>query len=516
MLDFIWLIPLLPLLSAVLLAVFTLFNLFQGEAGEKVTVAILLSALSLSFFLLIGLDILFLTSTLPNTIIAGTWFQSGDYQINFSFILDGYSLIMATQVALICLITVRFSVNYLHREKGFQRFFMVMGAFSCAMLLIFMAGNLVLVFVGWELAGVSSYLLICYFYDRENAAENATRIFITNRIGDVGFIVAIALSFIWFGGVEWDNILHPKYEIPALFAGFICLGLLLAAMVKSALVPFSPWIAKALEGPTPSSAIFYGSLMVHAGVYLMIRIYPLLAQADVLLYLMIIIGILTAFYGWLSGLVQTDVKSGLIFSTTAQIGLMFVEIGLGWTLFAFIHLVLHSMWRAYQFLHAPGLMHLVPNKPRPVSRWLQKHPRLFTMALQRFWLDYIGDWLLVRPTKALSQDLHDFEQQIVIRLTGFPKPTSVVDALPSNKQSQESNLSLGGNLGIGKGIIGHLMYKTAFLLSKFEERFILQGAGSGLQQLFVQLGYYLTQIDLLLSRPRYLLVLIMATWAVII
>ncbi len=514
MLEFIWLIPIFPLFAAVLIGLSVMLQLNQGEKGEKRTALLLMSALGLSLLSLLILDIGAFFYNVPGHLVSARWFGSGDYQVMFSFTLDHFGLVMATLSVFICLITVRFSINYLHREAGFQRFFMVMGIFSSAMLLIFMAGNVVLTFAGWELAGVSSYLLIGYFYDRENAAENATLAFITNRIGDVGFVLGIALSLLWLGGVEWPDILAPKSQIHTLNAGLIGLGFLIAAMAKSALVPFSPWIGRALEGPTPSSAVFYGSIMVHAGVYLMIRLYPLFEQAPALLVIMIIVGILTALYGWLSGLVQTDVKSGLIFSTTAQIGLMFIEIGMGWILLASIHLVLHSMWRAYQFLHAPGLMHLVPNRPRPALQWLRKKPRLFTMALQRFWLEPMAYWLLVRPTKALAQDTQDFDQQIVIPFIGFPNIKNSVDL--ANTQPIKNKSSLGQNLALGMGLAGHIMLKISILLEWFEARFILQGAGAGLQALLQQLGNYLNQIDSLLSQPRYLLVLIMATFAVII
>jgi NADH:ubiquinone oxidoreductase subunit 5 (subunit L)/multisubunit Na+/H+ antiporter MnhA subunit len=141
-----------------------------------------------------------------------------------------------------------------------------------------MAGNAMLAFIGWELAGLSSYLLIAYAYDRPTATANATRVFVTNRIGDAGFIIAIVLSLFWVGGVEWPDILASSSTLNTLQAGLIITCFLLAALVKSAQVPFAPWIARALEGPTPSSAIFYGALTVHAGLYLVIRLAPLLRE----------------------------------------------------------------------------------------------------------------------------------------------------------------------------------------------------------------------------------------------
>jgi NADH:ubiquinone oxidoreductase subunit 5 (subunit L)/multisubunit Na+/H+ antiporter MnhA subunit len=166
---------------------------------------------------------------------------------------------------------------------------------------------------------------------------------------------------IWLGGAEW-TMLNNTGDLENLQIDLIVGCFLLAALAKSAQLPFSGWITRALEGPTPSSAIFYGSLMVHGGVYLLLRLEPLLSQAPPMMTLIAVLGLLTALYGWISGFVQTDIKTSLMLSTVSQAGLMLLWIGLGWFELAAWHLVLHAIWRAYQFLNAPSMMHMVSRK----------------------------------------------------------------------------------------------------------------------------------------------------------
>ena len=451
----------------------------------------------------------------PGRVQVAEWLRSGDLVLNLGFALDGLGVIMTALVAFICLLALQFSVNYLHREAGFQRFFMVLCLFMAAMELIVMAGSAALAFIGWELAGVSSYLLIAYAFERPNASRNATRAFVTNRIGDAGFILALFLSWHWLGGLEWSTINNEAAQLSTVSADLLALGFLIAALAKSAQVPFAPWITRALEGPTPSSAVFYGSLMVHAGVFLVLRLEPLFVQAPQVASLMLVLGALTALYAWLSGLTQTDVKSALMFSTTAQVGLMFVWCGLGWFQLAAWHLGLHALWRAYQFLHAPAFMHLVSRPARPVPAWLAGRERLRTAALNRFWLEPITDWLLVRPTHALARDVDRFDETVVSRMVGLPEQEHAVSSL-SDWEAQKRLGGTGEVMGQGRGLLGRAMEWLANMLHWFEERLVLRGGGEGLMNTLRHLGRYALRIERLLESPRYLMLLIMATFVVIL
>ena len=418
---------------------------------------------------------------------------------------DGYSLALAALVAFIAFLSIRFSINYLHREPGFRRFFMLLGLFNGAMLLIVMAANAPLMFIGWELAGLSSYLLIAYASTRRTATENANRAFVTNRIGDAAFILGIYFSFRWLGSAAWQDM--AQAAIADIHADLIVGSFLIAAMAKSAQIPFSGWISRALEGPTPSSAVFYGSLMVHAGVFLLIRLESGILHAPLLMVFLTAVGFATALYGWLSALVQTDVKSSFMFSTTAQVGLMFLACGLGWFEWVKWYLPLHMSWRAWQFLHAPSLMHQVQGRQRPAPRWLRNNAWLYNAALRRFWLDPLADASLLRPTRLLAQDLRNFDDRIVNRLVGLPH----LRPLPGSEDPGP-----GSRVGQGRGLAGHFMEVLARGLQWFEEHLILRGGGEALTRGIRRLGEYMQQVEILLSQPRYLILLIAATFVVIL
>jgi hypothetical protein len=374
------------------------------------------------------------------------------------------------------------------------------------MLLIVLAGNAVLTFVGWELAGVSSYLLIGYAYDRPVATGNALWAFITNRIGDAGFILGISLASWWVGSVEWSSLAAWAQggDFDKISARLILFGFLIAAVAKSAQLPFASWIARALEGPTPSSAIFYGAIMVHAGVYLVLRLEPVLLQVpDVMAYLAVV-GLLTALYGWLAGLVQTDVKSALLFATTTQVGLMFLACGLGWFEVAAWHMGLHAAWRAYQFLLAPSYMHLVSEKARPAPSWLAGRQWLYTAALQRFWIEHLAAGALIRPAQSVGRDMRDFDDNVLSHLVGMPE------------RRRAGEEAVADDVIRGHGLAGTFLEWTAERLHRFESHLVMQQGGGPLTRALRRIGDYLLVFEALLERPRYLILAIVATFVVIL
>ena len=530
---FVWLIPFLPMLGALAIGIGFISGKNRGESGENQTTLIANGTALLSLLIVLAVDLHAIVIGVPGQLELAQWFSSGDYQVNLSFNLDTFALVMMTLVAVISVLMIRFSVNYMHREAGYQRFFMIMSLFMGAMLLIVMSGNVVLTFTGWELAGVSSYLLIAYVYDRPVAVKNATRVFVTNRIGDAGFIIAIFLSFHLLKTLEWTEIFAGSSSLTPLGNNILAASFVLAAIAKSAQVPFSPWISRALEGPTPSSAIFYGSLMVHAGVYLIIRLQPVLENSPIIMSTLAFIGLLTVLYGFFSNLVQTDVKSNLIFSTISQVGLMFFSCGMGWFELASWHLVLHALWRAYQFLHAPALMHLMDRKTRPVHPLLKRQGWLYTASLQRFWLDPMADWLLVRPIKSIAHDTERFDEKVINRLVGLPEQTTAITSIADWEMQKSISQTAGllskdqpvkgwhseaekQEVSRGHGFAGKLLEGLADMLFWFEEHLVLKSGGEGLLKLLNLIGHYLLQIEELLSQPRYLMLLILATFVVII
>lgn len=505
---YVWLAPLLPLLAALLIALPMLFGRATGDEQEPDIAGLASGAAFGALLLLLAFDLVVfgaggpVTATVALADWMGDWMRVEKVPLRLSFILDRTSLPFATLVALIGWVSLRFSASYLHREVGFRRFFAVMSLFLSGMLLIVLSGNLVLTFVGWEIVGLSSWLLIGYAWERPQASGNALFVFLTQRIGDAAFLLGIGLAIWSTHSTEWSA-LAGGGALPTGTTGtarLLALGFVVAALAKSAQLPFSPWIARALEGPTPSSAIFYGSLMLHAGVYLVLRLEPLLVQIPDVLALIAAIGLATALYAHLCALVQSDVKSALVFASLTQVGLMFFACGLGLFELATWHLCLHAAWRAYQFLLAPAYMQLVRQPARPVPRWLAAHHRLYTAAVHGFWIESLAHNLLTRPTLALGSDMRALDERVIDPLVGVPRA--------DEHGAQDDALR-------AHGIAERILLDLADHLQRLETRLLLSGDGA-LQQALRRAGGYMETLEVLLEQPRYLMLMVMATFVVIL
>ena len=500
------LIPALPLAAALWIGLAILFGQADGEAYERHTRRIALSASTGSLAATLVLIAARLAGTLPDQIMPGVWLTSGRYQVNLNFITDPLTLALLAVTTLGCLLVTRFAVNYMHRETGFHRFFMILSLFTAAMAVLVMSGNAVLTFIGWEVAGFCSYLLISFFQDRPVAASNATRVFVTNRAGDAGFLLGIALSFHWLGGADWVTVNAGAAGLSPEQAEVLAGCFLLAAIAKSAQVPLAPWLARAMEGPTPSSALFYGMVMIHAGVYLILRLQPLFEQSPIIMAVIAITGAVTALYGFLAGLTQTDIKSSLIFSTSGQAGLMFLACGLGFWRLALIHLCCHAIFRGYQFLSAPSILRqLGGERTRPVSNALAQRPGIYTAALQRFWLDDMIDGIIVRPVQRLASGLSRFDTRVIDRATGLPAPA--VNALSSAAQWEEHHLGVRqmlerapGAIDQEPGLAGRAAEWTAAVFHWIEEQLMFKTAGQRFAVASHRLGWGLNRLERWMGR----------------
>jgi proton-translocating NADH-quinone oxidoreductase chain M len=500
------LIPALPLTAALGIGITLLAGPAPGERYERRTSRIALLASAGSLVAVLALIAIRLTGQLPETVLLGNWLSSGRLQINLLFCTDHLSLTLAALTGLTGLLALRFAVNYMHREPGFHRFFMILSLFIAAIQVLVMAGNAVLTFVGWEVAGLCSYLLIAFFPDRPVAAENATRAFVSNRIGDAGFLFGIALSFQALGGTDWATINAGVAGLTSVQTAMLAGGFLLATMAKSAQVPFAPWLARAMEGPTPSSALFYGAVMVHAGVYLLLRLQPLLESSSTIMALIAAVGLTTALYGFVGGLVQTDIKSALIFATSGQVGLMVLACGLGFWTWALLHLCAHAVVRGYQFFSAPSILRqLSGTRTRPVPAFLARQPRFYTAALQRFRLDELANDYLVRPVQRLARALVLFDTAVVDRATGLSVPA--VNALSSLAQWEERQLGAGRLLERGptaldkeQGIVRWITEWIATAFHWIEEQLIFKAAGQGIVAVSHRLGQGLSGVERWLGR----------------
>lgn len=507
------LIPLMPLLSASAIGIGHLFGVIDGERSESATADIASWTIIMSSLLALTLLIADMLGKNAGSYSLGHWLNSDTLDIQFNFISTGFNVRLAVLFSILLAVVIRFSIDYMHREAGYHRFFFILSLFASAMLLLVLSGNSIGTFVGWEVAGLSSYLLIAYAYDRPVAAANATRVFVTNRIGDAGFILGASLSYAWVDSVNWSFINAQSGQLPATEATAIALCFAVAAFAKSAQLPFTPWLARAMEGPTPSSAVFYGAVMVHAGVYLVILLRPIFEHAPLAMAVVAIAGLMTAVYSFIVGLTQTDVKSSLIFATSGQLGLMFLECGLGFWQLAGWHLCAHAVVRGYQFLTAPSLMHNmqglnIATVNKKVPTWL------FVASLQRFWLDQITDWALVKPVRGLAHDMTYFDDHVVDRLMGAPAPA--IQAISSLAQLEEQMVGahLDNNsdkFAQGSGLAGKLTEWTAAAVHWFEDRFVLHGVGNGAVDYGRRLGHIANRFEQSVFRPRYLMLFVFIT-----
>lgn len=506
------LIPLLPFIASAAIGVGHLFGWLEGESGETTTADIADWAIILSGLLalaLLGGDLL---GKNAGSFSVGQWLGSDTLNIRVNFITTGFSVVLAALFSALLFIVTRFSINYMHKEAGFHRFFFCLSLFSAGMLLLVLSGNAVGTFIGWEIAGLCSYFLIAYFYERPVATQNATRVFVTNRIGDAAFLLGISFCYAWTDSVNWAN-LSTQLSIGQSTMIGLCFAT--AAFAKSAQLPFAPWLARAMEGPTPSSAVFYGAVMVHAGVYLMILLQPVFEQAPLAMALLAVVGLLTAVYGFVVGLTQTDVKSSLAFAATGQLGLMFLECGLGLWQLASWHLCAHAVMRGYQFLTSPSLPHHVHGNPvRPVAPAVAGLRWAYVASLQRFWLDQIADWTLVKPIRRLSHDLTYFDDHIVDRTLGVSAPA--IRAISTLAQLEEQKIGARLNndsdtFAQGSGLAGKLTEWAAAVTHWFEDTCVLRGIGKNTISYGRQLGYAANKVELLLFSPRYLALFIFIT-----
>ena len=298
----------------------------------------------------------------PEVVHLGTWFSVGHHEATIELVADGLSLPYVCFSTGLCGLVNAFAGKYLHREPGFTRFFVLLALFGTGMNLMVLAGSIDVLFAGWEFLGISSALLIGFFHERSNAVNAAIRAFTTYRICDVGLLTAGVVVHAAVGSGDFARLVVEDWPngaclVSPTIATIVSFLLVFAAMGKSAQVPFSAWLPRAMEGPTPSSAIFYGALSIHAGAYVLLRCEALLEQAPLAQLALIVIGIGTAIHASVVGRVQTDLKSMLAYASMTQAGIIFVEIGLGWRVIPLVHVVSHAIVRSLQILRSPSALH---------------------------------------------------------------------------------------------------------------------------------------------------------------
>lgn len=289
-------------------------------------------------------------------------YDSSHYHFTLSFLFDWYSSAYLGLSSVLSFMIIKYSCQYLHMEEGYKRFFVTIMAFLFSIDIISLSGNFETLFFGWEILGVSSFLLIAYYRDRYLPVRNGLKVFTYYRLADAGLLLTMWISHhVWHQNVKFSlfldqNLVHDQIgeHQAAFFAMALLIGL--AAAVKSAQFPFSSWLARAMEGPTPSSAIFYGSIAVNIGCFLMLRTYPLWNQVLAFKVFAIIACVITIFLANNTAKVQSNVKAQIAYSSITQIAIIFIEIILGLHTIAIIHLVGNAFLRAYQLLISPSIV----------------------------------------------------------------------------------------------------------------------------------------------------------------
>ncbi|MGE3315522.1 MAG: proton-conducting transporter membrane subunit [Planctomycetaceae bacterium] len=402
-----------------LVAVLGIPALVRRPLGERSIGGWIFAAVSIGLLASIGvLAGMLLGGTREVVIDFGNLFVIPDQHLHFhlKFVFDRLSVPFSILTYLLCGTVGAFASRYLHREPGYGRFAACYAFFLLGMIASTLAGTIEVLFLGWELVGLSSALLVAFFHERPAPVRNGLRIWSVYRIADAAFLVAAIAMHHLTGGGDFEILMGagpwPESVAPLTSAQATSVGLLLlvAAAGKSGLVPFSGWLPRAMEGPTPSSAIFYGALSVHLGAFLLLRVSPILSLSIGLSAAVVALGLITALCAAISARVQTDIKGALAYASLTQVGIIVAEIGVGLRYIALIHIIGHACLRTLQLLRAPTLLHDYHTLENAIGSQLQQGPtllerllpaevvvRLFRFGFERGYLDSMLDEYLIDP-----------------------------------------------------------------------------------------------------------------------
>jgi len=355
-LNHLWIILALPLAGAAINGLFGKRwpqSAVNSVAVGSVTLALLTVAELVREFSLLAPD------QIPYVGDYFTWMIAGPFKVNFALQVDQLTVVMLLVVSFVGWLIHIYSTGYMAHEGGYYRFFSYLNLFMFFMLTLVLGANLIVMFVGWEGVGLCSYLLIGFWFLKKSAADAGKKAFITTRIGDFGFTVGVLLVFATFGSIDFGTIFKSVAANPIseVTLTTICILLFTGAIGKSAQLPLYVWLPDAMEGPTPVSALIHAATMVTAGVYMVARMNPLFSRAPIAMLVVAIVGAATAFYSATIGLVQTDIKKVLAYSTVSQLGYMFLACGVGSYAAGIFHLMTHAFFKGLLFLAAGSVIH---------------------------------------------------------------------------------------------------------------------------------------------------------------
>jgi NADH-quinone oxidoreductase subunit L len=353
--DLIWLIPALPL------AGFAFLAFFGKRLGEPAAGWLATAAVGGSFLATVGVFLALQGEPVEERQYTQTlfeWLPVGGLEIDFGFLVDPLSITMCLFVTGIATLIHLYSIGYMHGDARFTKFFVYLNLFVFSMLMLVLGDNMLLTFLGWEGVGACSYFLISFWHESDANASAGKKAFVTNRIGDFGFMVAIFFTFAALGTVNYVGIVEASPSLATTTATVIAAMLFLGACGKSAQLPLYVWLPDAMAGPTPVSALIHAATMVTGGVYLLARMNPVIAEAASWIPWMIaIVGALTALFAATIAVAQNDIKKVLAYSTVSQLGYMFLAVGSGAYIAAVFHMVTHAFFKALMFLGSGSVIH---------------------------------------------------------------------------------------------------------------------------------------------------------------
>lgn len=397
-------------------------SLVVPKTNEKWLAFTSFGSIGIHFLLAMGFTVFWLfNGHHPINIKEFSVYSNEDYSFFIDLYFDKITVVYLLVGCLLAFMITIYSKYYMHREEGYKRFFNTLLFFYLGYNITIFSGNFETLFIGWEILGVSSFLLIAFYRDRYLPVKNAFKVFSIYRVGDIGLILAMWLSHhLWHHNITFLELnnhaevglhLHEHTWV----AIFITLFVLLAAIVKSAQFPFSFWLPRAMEGPTPSSAIFYSSLSVHIGVFMLLRTFPFWEHLPLARILVFLVGLVTAILATLAARVQSSVKAQVAYSSIAQIGIIFIEIAFGFEILALIHFAGNAFLRTYQLLVSPSVVtYLIRDQfynfqPREEVKNKFVSTRimntLYLMSLKEWSLDSLSFYYLWAPMKRVGNGL---------------------------------------------------------------------------------------------------------------
>ena len=345
----------------------TLLLLYTQDNSKRLSIFISNSSILISFFVSIYLLFLYFSRNyLPISQDVLVFADTKLYSLSFGLYIDSLSLVMSTVVTSVSFLVHYYSISYMKDESSFNRFFVYTNFFTFSMLLIVLSNNFFQLFIGWELVGLSSYLLIGFWTSKESAIKANYKAFLVNRVGDIGLLLGLCLVFVAYGTTNYTEVFNLKdtinnSELDIFGTSFnllssICLLLFVGAMAKSAQVPLHFWLPDSMEGPTPISALIHAATMVTAGIYMVARLSPLYVLAEDVSIFILYVGSVTAFFLGLVALVQNDIKRIIAYSTISQLGYMTAALGASLYSLAIFHLITHAFFKALLFLCAGSII----------------------------------------------------------------------------------------------------------------------------------------------------------------